>query len=1136
MEALGLNPAASGLTPEQQAIVADRSRDILVSAGAGSGKTRVLVERYLSLLTECRIPQIAAVTFTDAAATEMRDRVRRAVHERPELAGHRRDLDQAVIGTLHALCRQILREHPVQAGPIAAGRILADDEAEHERVAAALDALEDAAQSRSGRARALRELGVYQITEQLPRMVERRDEVQAAFAAMPGAAVPGAGVDDRERRVRALLDQALAAAVAEERPNLERAVAGIREQHAAAAPGDTLAERVRDVLTALGAPLPQEPRTLVEALAAARPLIRLGAGSKRNWRDLDQVKGDLRTVREIAERLEAAPRWDDTDRTALEVTDALRAVFDDACRRYEARKAALGGCDYLDLEIEAIRLLGDHPAIAAGLRRRFRHVMVDEVQDVNQAQITLLRLLTDGAEPRPNRFLVGDAKQAIYRFRGSDVAHFIRFRAEIEDAGGGLHALTRSFRTHDDLVTAGNALFTPLFAEEAGSDRAAPRAAPMQRMSGRGPAGRPGPHLIVIPVDKRTADGAAAGEQDRRRVEADAVAGEIAALLRGGDAPRDVAILLRRLANVHVFEQALESRGVPYGTPAGAGFFTRQEVRDLTNLLAWLAGPDDRIALAGVLRSPLFMLDDRTLLRCHAAGKDWLQALRDPPDGVDQDVRQRCLHAAAVLRGLRRMAPVEPADAIIESALALTGFEAAWAAVNGGEQALANVRKLVAITRDLAGRSIDEVVAYLRRRRDELADREGLAVIDQTDAVRILTVHGAKGLEFPIVFVPEAHVRAPERYEPVRWRPADGLAVTLVADALGQKRRQPGWYRYLRGRDRSEDDAEYRRLLYVAATRAADRLYLSGDAETRPGTWLEVVQRHLGGMAPNVKVRPPLPVDVDAIAAAGAAPASAVPPAAEERPVTAPLVERPAVIPLRSSTPVTALRSPEPAATSPGPAAPWRGHGDGLGRIRGSLAHEAIRLWFTAGRRPALTPLLRGLQPAASESGARRVLAEVEQMLDRFDGSDLAQTLRQPGARFHFELSFGWYWDGAPVHGTIDLAYEHGGRWHLVDFKTDDAPRGRIEQAAAPYLGQIALYAGALQQAVGHAPAASLHFLRTGQTYHPGPGELRQALAATRSRVDAGPLLAADAGADAGADADAETGADAAGGFDAAGR
>ena len=176
------------LTGQQAAVVADRNADILVSAGAGSGKTRVLVERYVALLAECRIPQIAAVTFTDAASTEMRERVRREVRGRPELAGHLADIDQAVIGTIHSLCLQILREHPVAAGAIAAARILPDDEAEYERIGAALDALEDAAQSDDGRALAIRELGVFSLSEQLPQMIERRDEVRrpsAGSAARP---------------------------------------------------------------------------------------------------------------------------------------------------------------------------------------------------------------------------------------------------------------------------------------------------------------------------------------------------------------------------------------------------------------------------------------------------------------------------------------------------------------------------------------------------------------------------------------------------------------------------------------------------------------------------------------------------------------------------------------------------------------------------------------------------------------------------------------------------------------------------------------------------------------------------------------------------------------------------------------
>ena len=1101
------------LTRQQAAVVADRNADILVSAGAGSGKTRVLVERYVALLADCRIPQIAAVTFTDAAATEMRERVRREVRSRPELAGHLPDIDQAVIGTIHSLCLQVLREHPVAAGAIAAARILPDDEAEYERIGSALDALEDAAQADDGRALAIRELDVFPLSEQLPRMIERRDEVRTAFGRLGGSTV-----DDWSRHVRRLLDASLRAAVDAERPELERLVADLRRAHAGASPADKLARQVGCLLDALGDPLPADPGRLAEALAAQRPLIKVNVGSQKNWEDVKLVKDHLKAVREAAKRLEEAPRWEAFEADALQVTAALQALFQDACRRYRTRKAELSACDYLDLELEAIRLLERHPEIAARYRAGLRHVMVDEAQDLNETQVRLLRLLTGGNGSGPQRFLVGDAKQSIYRFRGSDVAHFNRYEAEIGRAGGSVRALTQSFRTHDELVSVCNALFERVFAD--GAD--GPGSVRMQPMSGRGPAGGAGPHLTVIPVAKAPAGSDGSADENRRRVEADLVAREIAGLLGGGATvwdgsrgcerpatPRDVAVLMRRLANVHVFEQALESHGVPYVTPAGAGFFTRQEVRDLTNLLAWLSEPDDHIALVGALRSPLFMIDDRTLLACHAADRSWTRVLAHPPDGVSGAARRRCTHAAEVLGELRDAAATEPPDAIVERALALTGFEAAWAPLRGGEQALANIRKLVTILRTLAGRSIDETVTYLRRRRDELVDREGLAVVDRTDAVRLLTIHGAKGLEFPIVFVPEAHVRSPETYDSIRWRVDDGISVTLKADAASaDRRRRPGLYRYLLERDRHEEDAEYRRLLYVAATRAADRLYLSGDDGGRDRSWLAMCQETLPGMnTSGVQMLEPAPVDLDAIARAGPPAEVAMPPASGERTVDAPLVDRPAVIPLRASTPVTSLRPPSTPAGFAG-SARSAGHGDGLALVRGTLAHEAIRVWFTTGTRPDLRPLLGDLHPSAGDPAALRALAEVDDMLDRFDGSELAQALRSPGTRAHFELPFGWYWDGAPVHGTIDLAYEHAGRWHLVDFKTDDVTRGRLKRAATPYLGQIALYAAALQQAVGHAPAPALYFLRPGVSYLPDPDELHEALAATRSRIDAGELLA----------------------------
>ena len=1113
------------LTREQQAIVGDRNADMLVSAGAGSGKTRVLVERYVALLATCRIPEIVAATFTDAAAAEMRDRVRREIHRRPSLADHRADIDHAVIGTIHSLCLRILREHPVAAGPIALARILPDDEAEYERIGAAMDAIEAAAQSADGGAEAVNEISVYWLTEQLPRMIDQRDQVRDAFASLAGASAAGGlsgdAADPGDRLVRwtahvkVVLDGAQREAVEATLPELRRLTADLQEALDGAAPEDKLARQVGDVLATLGELPHQDAGSLIETITSAGVGIKLTMGSKRNWHDLAQVRQDLRAVREIAKDLQKTPRWGPADPGALRTTAALHDLFEDACDRYRSRKSALGACDYLDLELEVVRLLRDHPEIAAAYRTRFRHVMVDEFQDVNDTQIALIRLFTDRDEhgtARPHRFLVGDAKQSIYRFRGSNVAHFSEFEADLRRTGGALHVLTQSFRTHDELVTVSNDLFRPLFTGASG-----PSAVRMQPMSGRGPAGRQGPHLTVISLQKRTKENDAVA-LDRRRVEADAVAGEIASLLNGGATvrdgdtrrerpatPRDLAILLRRLTNVHVFEQALESHEVPYVTPAGAGFFTRQEIRDLTNLLSWLAEPDDLIALIGVLRSPLFVIDDRTLLACHADERYWMQALRSPPDDVADDDRRRCAHAAEVLAELREMVALDPVDAIVEHALALTGFEAAWAPLRGGEQALANIRKLVAILRALGGRSIDEMVAYLHRRRDELVDREGLAVIDQTDAVRVLTVHRAKGLEFPIVFVPEAHARPPHPTEPVRWRAADGISVTLSPDpeATGSdSRRQPGMYGYLKERDQREEDAEHRRLLYVAATRAADRLYLSGDDGAGEGTWLGLCGETLAGMDPAlVEVRPALAVDVAAIARRSVPTEVPVPPAAEERPVTAPLVERPAVIPLRASTPVTGLGPPmRYVAVS--------GHGDGLALLRGTVAHEAIRLWFTAGVRPDPIKVARRVDPSARESTVLRAADDVETMLDRIDSSELAQVLRQPATRAHFELPFGWYWDGAPVHGTIDLAYEHVGRWHLVDFKTDRIRGSRIKQAAAPYLGQLALYAGALQHAVGHRPTASFYFLRTGQTHAPEPDELDQALAATRARIDAGALLA----------------------------
>ena len=1089
------------MTAEQQAIVDARGRDIFVTAGAGSGKTTVLVDRYVGLLSECGIPEIAAVTFTDAAATEMRERVRRAVLTRPDLASHRTDLDRAVIGTIHSLCLLLLRENPVESAIDPAARVLSDDEAESELLSACDEALEEAAND-DHRALALREVGTFALTDVLPRMVARRDEVAEAYRALPGN-----GPSEWAEHIQALLEPALRNAVEEARPQLAEWAAWLEDAHAAATGKDALYPRVANVLAALGDPNEGDWRDLLDRVLDAGGTVNLVGGSTKNWADLDGVKNTMRALREEAQRFKVLPCWNENDRPALEALASLRSLFNDACDRYEKRKRELAALDYLDLELKATELLRSHPDVAAPYRSRFRHLMVDELQDTNPAQIALLGLLShggDSASAGPERFFVGDGKQAIYRFRGGDVRHFTRLRREVQSTGDVL-TLSQSFRAHNPLVETFNVIFSHVFAD--------PREdfeAPIQSMTGRGPDAPHAPHLVLMPVAEKTGGPA---DDERRQAEADAVAAEIASLLQHG-APvwdrkkeelrpaqsSDVAILLRRLKNVHLFEMALESRGIPYRTPAGAGFFTRQEVRDLTNLLGWLAEPDDTIALVGALRSPLFMIDDQSLLALRS-DRDLSAALHDPPQGVLDEARLFCAHAAAVLDELRRDASTAPADALIEKALALTGFEAAWAPLQGGDQALANIRKFVGLARTLADHSLDQFVTYVRRRRDELDAREGQAVLDASNAVRLMTVHGAKGLEFPIVFVPEAHLPSRSDYDYVRWRSGEGLSMTLARDIGDSSRPRPGFYDYLLQRDKAEEAAEHKRLFYVAATRAADALYVSGDEKNSGDGWLAAAVEALG-TAPRdgVEVRSPLTVGPGATARRPS-PATLAPPSPDdEEEFEPPLVARPRVIPLRSSTPATALRPPA------GPRAFDR-HGDGLALVRGNLAHKAIELWFTSGTRPELADLVRRIDAGLGDQAAGRVVGDVDEMLDRFDASPLAATLRHGDTLSYFELPFSWDWDGVPVHGTIDLAYRSAGSWRVLDFKTDDLRDKPLPEAAAPYLPQLALYASALERATGQSPSAGLLFLRTGDVYSPTPDDLSKALTTTRARVAAGQAL-----------------------------
>ncbi len=1092
------------LTAEQRAIIEAEASDLAVSAAAGSGKTHVLVERYLRLLRDCSIPEIAAITFTEAAATEMRERVRRTVMSDPTFERHRTLLDEAAIGTVHALGLRLLREYPVEAALDPSSTVLADDEAELLRRAACIEAIDAAAEAGDERTAALLGLGVFHAGLQLPRMVAGRDAVSAAFAAM--------GADSRgwSGYVRATLD----ADYADERAALRepaRTIAARLRREAGTVSGK-LAETVHDVLPPLGEACEADSwEDFAERLGEARARTDLRGGG--NAEAAVRAKDAMRDLRDLNDDVRGLPAWNEYDGPAIEVLVGLRALFEDAVGRYEAAKQAQGSLDYLDLELGAVALLRDHPPVAAEVRERFRHLMVDESQDINPVQAELIELIAggNGDGPRPALFLVGDARQSIYRFRGADVHRFADLQQLVTSRGRPPLPLSRSFRSHDKLVGSIDDLFDEVFAGTTLSLSGSP---PMTGRPAEAPGG--GPYLTLTQVGRRTPGGEATNENDRRRVEADLVAVEIRRLLderrlvwdRREDRmrparPGDIAILLRRFTNVHVFQQALDTHGIPAATPSGTGFFTRQEVLDCINLLRWLAEPQDDIALAGVLRAPFFALGDDTLLALRERGL-LTRVLSSPPEAVAGEERDRCLHASDTLADLRRAADSLPADALLERALDRTAFEASWAPVAGGEQVLANIRKLLRIVRTLAGQPLSEVVSYLEQRRDDLDPREGPATLDRPDAVQLMTVHGAKGLEFPIVFVPEAHAGPVVGWDVVRWSREDGVSLTLEREDDGATRPRPGFYEHLARQDRAEEAEEHRRLFYVAATRAGDYLFLSGDDSAKDG-WLRAAldARASGGLR-EVDVRDPVAPNTGALAQRQRPPVLRPPAASDEEDYVPPLLARPPVIPLRASTPVTALRPPESEPH-------YYERGDGLASLRGLLVHRALEV---SGGTPdslddsALADLAHEQsERALDEATARALAAEVREMLDRFTGSPVATALATPGVERWFELPFSWDWEGVPVHGSIDLVYRDASGWHVIDFKSDRLNGTSAQEAARRYAVQIGLYQRAIEAAVGEAATAGLLFLRSGELARLEPAEVEAALAEARERVDAGMLL-----------------------------
>ena len=742
----------------------------------------------------------------------------------------------------------------------------------------------------------------------------------------------------------------------------------------------------------------------------------------------------------------------------------ISGVLEKVGRQYRGWKRAAGLVDFSDLGELAVGVLEK----GRGRRLPFQHILVDENQDTNPLQAKLIALLREHASDGCVLFAVGDINQSIYGFRDADPEVFRNFREEVRAAGGEVVELRENFRSRPEILLAAERLL----AGAAGIETR-----PLVARRGLPPKDDPSVEVTVVRHRKK----AIARQREARHVATRVM--ELRGRLRIGDparmpAWRDFAVLVRTHNLVREFYKHLREAAIPCQVAGGTGFFEAQEVRDFMCLLQVISNPRDEIRLAAVLCSPLVGVSDETLLRLKLDVGNLADGLRGEVIVPGED-GERLRTFVERLARWRESSDSIPPDLLIWRILRETGYEAFTLSQPDGSQKAAGVRKLAELSRSLhdAGHfSFGQLVERLsewqasRPQQPEAESRE-----NTEDAVQIMTMHNAKGLEFPIVFLPALDHPPRGSSDALAYLPASGLGVKWVDPRTGEEAPDLTFQASSERRKKREKE-ENNRLLYVAMTRAEEHLVLSAALAANVTGWARLLRDRL-----ELKLDP-----------------SDQAPREEERDG------------LRFRLFRTA-QDAEPARADPaGPARPEVHLVDPLQpseSIDTSAAVTSIALYAQCPRKYYLSRYLGfesapgpvrfapGDEPSpeeddmgASELGRQvhKVLAgslapedsspQAMRLARNFQESELGQRAKANAVR---EQSLLFAFDDHLLQGQIDLWFDDGAECVLIDYKTDHVTAEEAAGRAQDYALQIQLYAQALKQASGKRPDRGvLYFLR----------------------------------------------------------
>ena len=854
-------------TPQQMAAIDTRHVSVVLSAGAGCGKTWVLTRRFLSHLQpgpgSAELPSLVAITFTERAAREMRERIRSQCSARLTSAPTDeedhwmaivRELDSARVSTIHSFCSSLLRSHAVEAGLDPRFGLLdetlgpsflrqAVKSGMHDRLAA----------DDPDVAELVFEYGLNRAQYLLSILVQERYRIDFAKWEQFTA-----------RKLAQHWDTTW------HQEFVPRLLMELGESESACQIIELLREDVsrHPVMQARRLSLLE----LIPQLAEGRDpenLLRLlienariqGGGTKNDW-DNEQVYADVKDAfdafRKRIKTLQGQLEYDPNNlmRGAEIGLCALRAA-ENIGKVYDRRKAEGALVDFDDLLLLARNLLRDHDEVRERMADGLSLLMVDEFQDTDPIQNDIVQMLCGAALHTGRLFVVGDTKQSIYRFRRAMPGIFQDLSKAVPPAGR--LPLSVNFRSQPQVLAFVNAVFDGALGDqyealEADADQLStePCIEFLFSVAGAGEAN-------AGEEDESQTDHSVT---DRRRREADWIARRVTQLLtdtvarvrerigqtddfRLRHAKRgDIVILFRAMTDVRYYEEALRNYGIDYYVVGGRAFFAQQEVFDLVNLCQYLDDIDNEAALVGVLRSPFFSLSDDAIF---ALGSSPTAALsHSPPAHLSEEQQTRVAFAAKVLCELRAQKDLLPIARLLTLAIDRTGYDASLLSEYLGARKLANLRKLLDMARQFDQSGLFTLSDFVDNLGEAVQEetREAVAAThsESSDVVQLMSIHQSKGLEFPVVIVADMD-RNEKHHAPAAHCDSELGPLLTLPDKFGVARGYPALEMH-RISERVECLAETRRLFYVAATRAADLLILSANlkqAGQAMNPWLQLV-------------------------------------------------------------------------------------------------------------------------------------------------------------------------------------------------------------------------------------------------------------------------------------------------------